>query len=114
MTAYRRQASYAAETSSRATSENGEADVLIIKDLRRPGHRSVTNDIERILLELKHEFGGKLPGCVIYRDSEGTYDGIRHDDGTFKDFYPIRTKNRDEAIDKALAETSQQRKGNRR
>ena len=52
------------------------------------GGRSVTNDAEAVLAEIDARIGlGKR--LVIYRDTEGTFDGLDHENGAFKGFYPL-------------------------
>jgi hypothetical protein len=76
--------------------------LLAIIDLHEPGSRSVTNAIEDVLHELRLRFGLDLPPIIIYRDTEGVWDGVAHIEGTFRAFYPIRETDRARAIDKAL------------
>ena len=76
-----------------------ESGVLVIIDLDRPGKISVTNSIKSILLEIKSELG-TLPGKIIYRDSQGDFDGIEHKEGIFKRFYPIRETDLNKALEK--------------
>lgn len=81
--------------------------VLVILDLNLGG-KSVTNDIENVLhfiFDLEEQkiamLGSAQPmiGTIIYRDSEGIYDGITvNADGTVR-FYSLgETKNEDFAI----------------
>jgi hypothetical protein len=79
----------------------GWQGMLAITDLNRPGCRSVTNDIEAVLAELTQQYGMDLPVTIIYRDTEGMWDGIAHLHGTFRGFYPIREVDRERAIAKA-------------
>ncbi len=47
---------------------------IIDEDL---GNMSVTNDLERVLLEVSHHIDGALPDyAIVYRDSTGTWDRI--------------------------------------
>lgn len=50
------------------------------------GSVSLTNDIERALREVAATLGDGMPDVVIYRDSLGTYDRIRHRRGAFGGF----------------------------
>ncbi len=68
--------------------ESRGTNVLVIIDLDQGG-ASVTNNIEAVVKNIAAELGEqtfKMP--IIYRDSEGTYDGI---DGTYLEnpFYGI-------------------------
>ena len=57
-------------------------DVVVIWDLDHGG-RSVTNDIQRILVLISEDMD--LQGkTVIYRDSQKVLDGIQHRKGIFK------------------------------
>ena len=71
--------------------------VLVIFD-RDAGSMSVTNDAERVLQAEAQRLGGRLPRTVIYRDSTGRYDRIRHRNGVFGGFAPIGVESLDAAI----------------
>jgi hypothetical protein len=46
---------------------------------------SVTNDAEAVVAEINQ----RHPGCrIIYRDTMGNWDELRHRNGTFVDFAP--------------------------
>lgn len=77
--------------------------LLIITDLNKPGARSVTNDIENVLAECLQTYGRNLPARIIYRDSEGVWDGIKHNQGTFRGFKPLCEKRLTQAIACAFA-----------
>jgi hypothetical protein len=79
-----------------------ERTILVITDHDEPDTRSVTNAIEEVLLLCRERFGVDLPSLAIYRDSTGVWDGVRHIEGTFRGFYPIRETDLARAIDKAL------------
>lgn len=72
--------------------------VLVIFD-RDCGSMSVTNDADRILPE-EHRARGGLPAVVIYRDSDGRYDRLRHRNGVFGGFAPIGATSLAEALAK--------------
>lgn len=82
-------------------------DVLVIKDLNRGG-RSLTNDVERVLAELaaKQDLAGQV---VIYRDSMGRYDGVEHENGLFKRFYPIGEFRASVAVQSAIVQERRRR-----
>lgn len=61
--------------------------VLIIEDSDL-GNRSVTNDIQNVLTAIHNELDF-LPETIIYKDSEGNFDGVDHDKGKFIRFYPV-------------------------
>ena len=68
-------------------------DILHIEDLNYGG-KSVTNNIENVINEIKEMIGDKIKKChIIYKDSEGIWDGIKPLWGINKcvevDFYHI-------------------------
>jgi hypothetical protein len=68
-------------------------DVLHIEDLNLGG-RTVTNDIENVINEIYQVIGEKIKGYkIMYRDSEGMWDGVTPSWGVKKcvscDFYHI-------------------------
>ena len=58
------------------------------------------------LAECLLTYGRDLPKRVIYRDSEGMWDGVSHTGGAFHDFYPIRETDLDKAIAHAFKHPS--------
>ena len=68
------------------------APVLVIKDLNLGG-KSVTNNIEAIIYKIAKETGSSLEAIsgmkIIYRDSDGYYDGVRINGRGIASFYPI-------------------------
>lgn len=84
------------------TIESQGINVLVIIDLDQGG-ASVTNNAEAVVKSIAAELGEqtfKMP--IIYRDSEGTYDGI---DGTYLEdpFYSIGSTKEDSAAYEAAA-----------
>lgn len=84
------------------TIESQGINVLAIIDLDQGG-ASVTNNAEAVVKSIAAELGEqifKMP--IIYRDSEGAYDGI---DGTYLEdpFYSIGSKKEDSAAYEAAA-----------
>lgn len=78
------------------TRESQKTKVLVIIDLNKGG-MSVTNNVEEVVKSIAAELGEKtLMMPIIYRDSEGIYDGI---DATYLDnpFYSIQTADEQEA-----------------
>lgn len=53
-----------------------DGNIIAIVDLDL-GSRSVTNDIENVLADIRAELGGLAGYSVIYRDSLGRWDGVR-------------------------------------
>lgn len=74
------------------------AGIFVIFD-RNCGSTSVTNDIERILLNEQQQ-RGVLPRTVIYRDSIGRYDKVRHRNGVFGGFQTLRAASLSDALAK--------------
>lgn len=73
-------------------------DVLVLFD-RDCGTMSLTNDMERVLLEVSEQLGDRMPAIVIYRDSQGIYDRVMHRKGVFGGrFEPLGAKSLAEAL----------------
>lgn len=72
--------------------------VLIIEDSDL-GNLSVTNDIQNVLTAIKKDLEF-LPETIIYRDSEGNFDGVDHDKGKFIKFYPVNESDLEKALEK--------------
>ena len=72
--------------------------VLIIEDSDL-GNLSVTNDIQNVLTAIKKDLEF-LPETIIYRDSEGNFDGVEHEQGKFIKFYPVNETNLIDALEK--------------
>jgi hypothetical protein len=66
---------------------------------------SLTNDMERALLEIANELGDRMPEIVIYRDSQGQYDRVRHRNGVFGGFDSIGAKSLMEALAAVKSQT---------
>lgn len=78
--------------------------VLVIVDLNEGG-KSVTNDAESVLRTISDILVGKglsLPQTIIYRDSDGIYDGLRYPAPQGVEFYVLGETNVLKAIEKAL------------
>ena len=58
--------------------------VIYIADLDRGG-RSVTNDADAVVEELVVAFSAKR---IVYRDTTGRWDELRHENGCFVGFAP--------------------------
>lgn len=61
-------------------------EVICLEDLEGP--RSLTNDVEAVLEDIQRG-GILLDAPVIYRDSDGRWDEIRHAKGKFTRFAPL-------------------------
>jgi hypothetical protein len=64
--------------------------ILAITDNDDGQCASVTNAVQSVLTEIAGQLKAPFSSIVIYRDSSGMWDGIRHEGGQFKGFYPIR------------------------
>jgi hypothetical protein len=74
--------------------------VILIKDYDE-GNRSVTNDIEYVLFQVKEIIPDLTKYRIIYRDSAGMYDGIKHENGKFISFYSINETDFQNAVNVA-------------
>ncbi len=63
--------------------------VLAIED-QNLGRMSVTNDMENVLEYIKNELNDKMPNLIVYKDSDGIWDGVSYKEDKVK-FYPIQT-----------------------
>ena len=84
------------------TRESQGVTVLVIIDLDQGG-MSVTNNAEAIVMSIASKLGtGIYRKPIIYRDSDGTYDGI---DGTYlpDPFYHIGTQSESDAAYQAAS-----------
>lgn len=80
--------------------------VLVIVDLNQGG-MSVTNDIEAVVHGIAREVGDLVWGMpIIYRDSEGNYDGVDGHDImmglSVGLFYSLDATDEDEAVQAAI------------
>lgn len=64
----------------------------LVTDLDRPGTVSVTNDAERIVPFLLWAYGDYRR--IIYRDTDGRWDEMKHDGKVFTGFAPIDAETR--------------------
>jgi hypothetical protein len=70
-------------------------DIIIVIDLG--GTVSVTNDAERVVEELAEHFD--LTMCrIVYRDTEGRYDGLALKGGSFAGFVHLGVFTEEEAL----------------
>jgi len=61
-------------------------DVIWIADLNL-GSISVTNDAENVVADIQRRHADKR---IIYRDSDGNWDELKHKGGQFTGFAPAR------------------------
>jgi hypothetical protein len=68
--------------------------VLVITDLDK-GRKSVTNNMEAIIASIgKAESHQLYTTAIVYKDSEGNYDGVRLDASGRVSFYPLTIERR--------------------
>lgn len=72
-----------------------EGNVIAIVDLDL-GSKSVTNDIENVLEDIRAELGDLAGFAVIYRDSMGRWDGVRLKNGSAY-FYSLNESDQQQA-----------------
>jgi hypothetical protein len=76
-------------------------NIISIVDLNL-GNRSVTNDIENVLRKIEHYHQGSITGSkIMYRDSEGIWDGVAWD-GEHASFFALREIEEGRARNKLL------------
>ena len=77
-----------------------EGNVIAIVDLDL-GSKSVTNDIENVLDDIRADIGDLAGYAVIYRDSMGCWDGVRLV-GSTVEFYPLNETDGERAAARLL------------
>ena len=77
-----------------------EDNIIAIIDLDL-GNRSVTNDMELVLNEIRAELGDLAGYSVIYQDSTGRWDGVRLVNDIVY-FYGLGEADKQEAMDRLL------------
>ncbi|MBC3795105.1 hypothetical protein [Spirosoma utsteinense] len=77
-----------------------KGSVIAIVDLDQ-GSKSVTNDIENVLDDIRTEIGDLAGFAVIYRDSIGHWDGVRLE-GSSIGFYPLNETDGERAAARLL------------
>lgn len=71
-------------------------DVVVLID-RNEGDRSVTNDAEAVVRQIR-EVLDLTARRIVYRDTEGKWDGIAVANGEFHHFVPLRADDRETAV----------------
>lgn len=77
-----------------------EGSVIAIIDLDL-GRKSVTNDMDNVLADIRTELGDLAGYAVIYRDSMGRWDGVRLI-GSSVEFYPLNETDPERAASRLL------------
>jgi hypothetical protein len=81
---------------------------LVILDMSKPGQaiKTVTNDIDNVLEDLRGIYGSLDSYKIMYRDSYGVYDAVSHEKGRYRHFYSLgNEKNMEEAYKKLMDKT---------
>lgn len=63
-----------------------DGDFIVVTDLNVPGALSVTNDAENVVKSVFDIYGDFR---IIYHDSDGRVDELKHDKGVFTGFAPL-------------------------
>lgn len=83
-------------------SSNHGQKVLVIEDLNLGG-MSVTNNIEAVMASIADEIGeGVYNMPIVYKDSEGQYDGINGEKLSSNTFYGIGAASEKDAVKAAI------------
>jgi hypothetical protein len=77
---------------------------------RDRGRRSLTSAMDEIVPHLYRRGILTAKRALIYRDSDGVFDGVAHAKGQFAGFYPLRARTRAGAI-KALVRRNRSKAG---
>jgi hypothetical protein len=77
-----------------------EGSVIAIVDLDL-GSKSVTNDMENVLDDIRAELGDLAGYAVIYQDSMGRWDGVRQK-GYSVEFYALNELDQQQAASRLL------------
>lgn len=77
-----------------------EGPVIAIVDLDQ-GSKSVTNDMENVLNDIRSELGDLAGYAVIYQDSMGRWDGVRLA-GRSVEFYSLNETDPERAASRLL------------
>lgn len=86
-----------------------DGDFLVIEDMYTEDFptQTVTNGVEYVLKSIANNYES-IPNKIIYRDTEGLWDAIIHDDGQFLSFQPLRAKTLEDAKRKYNGEDTPQ------
>ncbi|CCH03546.1 hypothetical protein FAES_pFAES01052 (plasmid) [Fibrella aestuarina BUZ 2] len=77
-----------------------EGNIIVIVDLDL-GNRSVTNDIENVLADIRTDLGSLAGYSVIYRDSMGHWDAVSLVNDVVY-FYPLNATEREKALSRFI------------
>jgi hypothetical protein len=80
---------------------------IVIVDRSRSGEavKSVTNDIDNVLMDLRGIYGSLDSYRIMYCDSQGIYDGVAHEGGQFRSFFSLNEKDVNAAYAKLMDKT---------
>lgn len=74
--------------------DQGTPPVIWVVDEQEDGAASVTNDAERVVAEVVKLYGDLI---IIYQDSDGLWDQLRHKSGVFESFGHVGGRDRHSA-----------------
>lgn len=77
-----------------------EDNIIAIVDLDK-GNRSVTNDIDKVVQDLRNTLGDLAGYAIIYKDSMGIWDGVRIENGIIH-IYPLQEQDQEKAAQRLL------------
>lgn len=77
---------------------------IVIVDTSRPGQaiKSVTNDIDNVLEDLRGIYGSLSGYKIMYRDTNGIFDGVSHENGHYRGFFSLNEKDVNAAYGKLM------------
>lgn len=78
-----------------------DGHVIAIVDLDQ-GSKSLTNDMENVLEDIRAELGDLAGYAVIYRDSMGRWDGVRQVGRWSIEFYSLNEADQHRAASRLL------------
>lgn len=81
-----------------------DGSVIAIEDLDL-GNRSVTNDIQNVVNDIRKELGANLTMSgysIVYKDSMGRYDGVMISENGNASFYPLGESDLEKAKSRLL------------
>jgi len=99
-----RQDALTAATAERNWRASDLGDVLVVYDASAQlGGKTVTNQADEVIDALRSVLGELGTRRVIYCDTEGVFDELKHEGGRFTGFLPIRETRLARALEKVRA-----------
>lgn len=81
---------------------DGHEFIVVIDESNGKAAPSVTNAAEQVVDDLVHSYGPLLHHMIVYRDTDGVFDGLEVIDNKFRGFAPLRTTCLKEAFRKVI------------